>query len=280
VIITTVGLVDHGALSPAWTGSSGSGKMCPMARLTTRFIRDSRDLVEHFDSLAAPEHFDAHGPAERLLAYRLAIIRRFLARARMGTLLEIGCGTAIHLLPLAERFGQAHGIDVSPEMVRVACRHAETSPWRARISLRVDAAEELATVEDGSVDVVLCVGALEHMLDKPRAVRQVYRVLRVGGVFICLTLNSGYCWYRHLAPRLGLDTRHLSTDRFLSAREVETLIGGAELALQRFEHWRFIPQGDLPVGWGSVLRALDWVGGHLRVGYLRGGIAFSAVRRD
>jgi hypothetical protein len=93
---------------------------------------------------------------------------------------------------------------------------------------------------------------LEHMLDKPRAMRQVHRVHRVGGVFICLT------------P---------------SAREVETLIGGAGLALQRFEHWRFIPQGDLPVGCGWVLRALDWVA-HLRVGYLRGAIAFSAVRTD
>ena len=52
----------------------------------------------------------------------------------------------------------------------------------------------------------------------------------------------------------------------------------------RFFHklsfWRFIPQGDLPVGWGYVLRGLDWVGGHLRVEYLRGGIAFSAVRTD
>jgi 2-polyprenyl-6-hydroxyphenyl methylase/3-demethylubiquinone-9 3-methyltransferase len=118
------------------------------------------------------------------------------------------------------------------------------------------------------------------LLDKPRAVRLVHRVRRVGGVFICLTPNGGYCWYRHLAPRLGLDTRHLSTDRFLSTRELETLIGGARLTLQRFEHWRFIPQGDLPVGWGCVLRALDWVGGHLRVGVFRGGIAFSAVRTD
>jgi len=165
-------------------------------------------------------------------------------------------------------------------MVRVACRHAEVSPWRAWISLRIDAAEESATVEDRSVDVVLCVVALEHMLDKARAVRQVHRVLRVGGVFLCLTPNGGYCWYRHLAPRLGLDIRHLSTDRFLTAREVETLIVGAGLALQRLEHWRFIPQGNLPVGWGWVLRVVDWVGGHLRVGYLRGGIALSAVRRD
>jgi hypothetical protein len=114
-------------------------------------------------------------------------------------------------------------------------------------------------------------GALEHMRDKARAVRHVQPVLRVGDVFICLiptvaTAGTGI-------SRRGSDsTPHLSTDRFLTAREVETLIGGAELALQRFEHWRFIPQGDLPVGWGSVLRALDWVGAHLRVGVLRGGI--------
>jgi len=56
----------------------------------------------------------------------------------------------------------------------------------------------------------------------------------------------------------------LSTDRFLTAREVETLIGGAELEFQRLGHWPFIPQGDLPVGWGYVLRALDWVGRRLR----------------
>ena len=99
-------------------------------------------------------------------------------------------------------------------MMRVACRHAEVSPWRARIPLRVDAAEELATVEDRSVDAVLYVGALEHMLDKPRAVRQVHGVLKMGSeVFLCLTPNGDYCWDRHLAPRLGLDTRHLSTNR-------------------------------------------------------------------
>lgn len=55
--------------------------------------------------------------------------------------------------------------------------------------------------------------------------RQRYRVS--AGVFLYLTPNGGYCWYRHLAPSLGVETRHLSTDRFLTAREVETLIAGA-----------------------------------------------------
>lgn len=254
-------------------------RLVGMTRLETRSIRTRQDVVEHFDSLA-PRYYEAHGCAEGLLAYRLAIIRRFLVGARHGTLLEIGCGTAIHLLPLAGEFSRAIGIDLSPEMVRVARRHAESSPWHDRISLRVDVAEELATIEDRSVDVVLCVGALEHMLDRPRAVSQVHRVLGPGGIFVCLTPNGGYCWYRHLAPILGLDTRHLSTDRFLTIDQLEVLIGGAGLAVEGRQHWRFIPQGDLPGGWGFVLRALDWGGGRLGIGYLRGGIAISAGRPD
>ena len=251
-----------------------------MSKLTTRVIATRRDLVEHFDALA-PEYADAHGPAECLLAYRLAIIRGLMATSRVGTLLEIGCGTGIHLVALAESFERAVGVDLSSAMVRVAGRHAERSPWSSRISLRVDAAEELATVDDDSIDAVLCVGTLEHILDKPLALRQVRRTLREGGVFVCLTPNGDYCWYRQLAPRLGLDTRHLSTDRFLGAAELEELLRDAGLTLRRLEHWRFIPRGDLPAGWGSVLAALDRVGEHLgqrAQGWLRGGLAILATK--
>jgi 2-polyprenyl-6-hydroxyphenyl methylase/3-demethylubiquinone-9 3-methyltransferase len=251
-----------------------------MSKLTTRVIATRRDLVEHFDALA-PKYADAHGPPECLLAYRLAIIRGLMATSGIGTLLEIGCGTGIHLLPLAESFERAVGVDVSSAMVRVARRHAERSPQSGRISLRVDAAEELATVDDDSIDAVLCVGTLEHILDKPLALSQVRRTLRVGGVFVCLTPNGDYYWYRQLAPRLGLDTRHLSTDRFLGAAELGELLRDAGLTLHRLEHWRFIPRGDLPDGWGLVLLALDWVGEHLGQrgqGCLRGGLAILATK--
>jgi 2-polyprenyl-6-hydroxyphenyl methylase/3-demethylubiquinone-9 3-methyltransferase len=98
---------------------------------------------------------------------------------------------------------------------------------------------------------------------------------------VCLTPNGDYCWYRQLAPRLGLDTHHLSTDRFLGAAELGELLRDAGLTLHRLEHWRFIPRGDLPDGWGLVLLALDWVGEHLGQrgqGCLRGGLAILATK--
>jgi hypothetical protein len=118
-----VNAADYACLVSSRRSGAPPSSSCASPRAGLRHGAD-RDLVEHFDSLAAPEHFDAHGPAEPLLAYRLAIIRRFLATARMGTLLEIGCGTAMHLLALARRFGQADGIDVSPGVgsTLVTCR--------------------------------------------------------------------------------------------------------------------------------------------------------------
>jgi hypothetical protein len=99
-------------------------------------------------------------------------------------------------------------------------------------------------------------------------------------MFVCLTPNGGYCWYRHLAPALGLDTRHLSTDHFLTVGELEELLSGAGLEIVGRRHWRFVPQGDLPGGWGSVLRVLDWCGERAGIGYLRGGIAVARRRPD
>ena len=65
-------------------------------------------------------------------------------------------------------------------MVDVAWRKMHTSPYHDRIDLGVDPAEELSTIDDASVDVVLCVGALEHMLDLDQVIRQVSRVLKSG----------------------------------------------------------------------------------------------------
>jgi 2-polyprenyl-6-hydroxyphenyl methylase/3-demethylubiquinone-9 3-methyltransferase len=250
-----------------------------MSRLVTRPIGSAQELIDHFDRIA-PEYEDTHGHADRLLRYRLSIVEGLLGVPRIGTLLEIGCGKAIHLIGLAGRCKRAIGTDASGEMVRIARRDASASRWHDRLELRVDPAEELATVADGSVDAVLCVGALEHMLDRPRVLAQVRRVLTNEGRFVCLTPNGDYCWYRSLAPRLGLDTHHLSTDRFLTPAELRAIVIEAGLRPARLDRWRFIPKGDMPPAWGCVLHGLDWAGRFTGAQALRGGLALLARRAD
>jgi 2-polyprenyl-6-hydroxyphenyl methylase/3-demethylubiquinone-9 3-methyltransferase len=246
-----------------------------VARLTTRTVNSTEDVIRHFDALASA-YAETHGSAERLLSYRLGVIRRLLVGKPRGTVLEIGCGTAVHLLALAGDFDHAVGTDMSPAMVEVARRQADATCGGANISLRVDPAEDLATVADMSVDAVVCVGALEHMPDKARVLGQVRRVLTPGGRFVCLTPNADYCWYRHVAPALGRDVRHLSTDHFVTMAELESLLSAAGLKVVAHRYWTFVPRGDMPAGVGAILTAVDWCARPSRWGYPRGGIAIAA----
>jgi 2-polyprenyl-6-hydroxyphenyl methylase/3-demethylubiquinone-9 3-methyltransferase len=206
----------------------------------------------------------------------LGVIERLLAGAPQGTLLEIGCGTATHLVALADSFDHAIGTDASAAMVDAGRRLAEMTKPGANISVSVDPAEQLATIADRSVDAVVCVGALEHMSDKERVLGQVRRVLTPDGRFVCLTPNGAYCWYRHVAPMLGRDVRHLSTDRFLTPAELEALLHAAGLETTKRLFWTFVPSGDLPAGTKPILAALDWCTRLTGRGYLRGGIAIAA----
>jgi 2-polyprenyl-6-hydroxyphenyl methylase/3-demethylubiquinone-9 3-methyltransferase len=247
-----------------------------VANLKTRTILNRSELVAHFDRHAA-EYEEAHGDACRLLDYRLALIRQ-RCHGRSGVLLEIGCGTAIHLAALAPSFSHLIGTDISPLMIDSARRKLQASLYQDRVELRVDPAEELGTVESSSVDVVLCVGALEHMLDRAQVVRQVARVLRDGGQFVLLTPNGGYCWYAFLAPVFGIATRHLSTDRFLKRREAITLLRSAGLQVGGLDYWTFIPKGDMPSWTSVVLEFLDGLGRLCRIAALRGGLILTGVK--
>lgn len=234
------------------------------------------DVVRHFDALA-PLYAEAHGQAAHLLVYRLEVIRDLLRGARPGTLLEIGCGTAIHLIELSGGFAHLIGTDASPAMIETAGKLAAKVVSGVDISLRVDPAEELATVADGSVDAVVCVGSLEHMPDKLRVLQQVRRVLAPGGRLVCLTPNGGYAWYRHIAPLLGRDVRHLSTDHFVTRGELDSLVHAAGLSVVARRYWTFVPRGDMPAGVGPLLAGLDGLGRVTGGGYLRGGVAVAAV---
>jgi 2-polyprenyl-6-hydroxyphenyl methylase/3-demethylubiquinone-9 3-methyltransferase len=140
----------------------------------------------------------------------------------------------------------------------------------------VDDAEELKGIADQSVDLAICIGALEHMLDKRAVMASVYRVLKFGGRFFCLTPHADYVWYRTIAPLLGCATKHLSSDRLLTLEEFSVLLKQAGFCRVRSAPWTFIPKGDVPVPVALLLTVLDAVGRQARVDSLRGGLAVCA----
>jgi ubiquinone/menaquinone biosynthesis C-methylase UbiE len=102
-----------------------------------------------------------------------------LAELRFGErVLDVACGTGVVTRFAAEEVGEAAvgGVDVNPAMLAVA----REAVGDARVDWHEASAEALP-LEDGSFDVVLCQMGLQFFPDRPRALREVHRVLRPGG---------------------------------------------------------------------------------------------------
>jgi SAM-dependent methyltransferase len=81
-------------------------------------------------------------------------------------------------------------------MIELARARLRSSRRKANLTFQVDNAEELKEIVDESVDLTICIGAFEHMLDKRAVLASIYRVLKFGGRFFCLAPHADYIWYR------------------------------------------------------------------------------------
>src|SRR5262245_51766503 len=151
--------------------------------VATTPAHDSTDIRSFFDRCAATGSPEQHGHATRLLEYRLKLVRS-LARPRpTDVLLDVGCGSGHHLLALAPEVARGIGVDISPGMIELARARLRSAPARGNLTFAVDNAETLSSVADQSVDLAICIGAFEHMLDKRSVLASIHRVLKRGGRF-------------------------------------------------------------------------------------------------
>jgi ubiquinone/menaquinone biosynthesis C-methylase UbiE len=108
------------------------------------------------------------------------IFERFLPRS--GRVLDVGGGPGTHAAHLAGRGYEVTLVDPVPHYVEQAKRRAgggDTAAFEARLGT----ANELPA-DDSSVDVVLLLGPLYHLVDRAdrlAALREAQRVLRPGG---------------------------------------------------------------------------------------------------
>lgn len=237
---------------------------------------NTADIRSFFDRCASTGSPEQHGRAQRLLEYRLALVRRQARPALCDVVLDLGCGNGHHLLALAPDVARGIGIDVSPGMIALARARLRSSPWIANLAFETDDAEKLKKIADGSIDLAICIGAVEHMLDKRAVLASIFRVLKHGGRFFCLTPDADYVWYRKIAPMLGFATRHLSSDRMMTRGEFSSLLEQAGFRHISAAPWTFIPRGDVPAFVGLLLTAFDAIGRHARLDSLRGGLSLCA----
>jgi SAM-dependent methyltransferase len=112
-------------------------------------------------------------------------LERFTARLELGAskrLLDVGCGSGGPLLHVARRAGcEVVGVDVHADAVENGERIAREWGLEARASFVQADADDSLPFEDGAFDAILCIDAINHIADRPRALADWARLLRNGG---------------------------------------------------------------------------------------------------
>lgn len=118
----------------------------------------------------------------------LTVLNRYL-RPRPGgaprRLLDVGCGTGTMLQYLA-RYGQPQGIDIDPAAVAFCRQRGVTAVQQVAPGPLPFAA--------ASFDLVTALDVLEHLDDDRAMIREVYRVLRPGGLFLLSVPAYRFLW--------------------------------------------------------------------------------------
>lgn len=97
--------------------------------------------------------------------------------------LDYGCGNGENTLPLVARGARVIGVDVSEDLLRLAQRRLALHGFADRPAVFLAGSAHDLPLPDASVDAVMGIAILHH-LDLALAAREVYRVLKPGGVAV------------------------------------------------------------------------------------------------
>jgi len=109
-------------------------------------------------------------------------------------LLEIGCGGGFVTEAFAKVGFQVTGLDLSPNSIKQAKAHANSSGLHIRY-ISGNALSLPSELKDEEFDIIVMADVLEHLHDIPLAVTQINRVLKKGGMFCFDTVNRNWKSY-------------------------------------------------------------------------------------
>ena len=120
-----------------------------------------------------------HHVRERKAKTILAILQDFLDKKTISSLslLDVGSSTGIIDNFLADHFSEVTGIDIDKE----AIEYALASFKKSNLKFKVDDLMELS-FSDNTFDVVVCTQIYEHVPDARTMIKEIYRVLKPGGI--------------------------------------------------------------------------------------------------
>jgi len=176
-----------------------------MSRQRAHSLSDK--AVDYFDSHADDYERNQYRTSRRTFVNgrhdRLVAIIERLPAAQGASVLDVGCGPGKLTQEFSSRGYRVFAVDTSLRMLRMA-RSSITGASSAGAHFQMGSIEALPFA-DGSFDVVCSAGVIEYFSTCERAIRELRRVLKPGGLLILPTTNllAPAHWIRPLIVRVG-----------------------------------------------------------------------------
>ena len=165
--------------------------------------------------------------ARTYMPWHTRLIAERLGDLQDKRVLDIACGTGQWLKLLSGRGATAAGIDISERALEVARGLLPDADLHQGIA-------ESLPFDEGTFDVVTCLGSLEHFLDQPASIREMRRVAKPEAQFLILVPNAGFLT-RRLGVYRGTDQTAIR-ETVRSIEEWESLFKSEGLVVTR--RWR------------------------------------------
>ncbi|KAF4690085.1 Hexaprenyldihydroxybenzoate methyltransferase, mitochondrial [Perkinsus olseni] len=144
-----------------------------------------------------------------------------------GRYLDVGCGGGLLTEEMASTYGyNITGIDISEASLQQARHHGRHLP---NLHYQVGSAYEIP-FPDNSFDGVIISEVLDHLMDLRKAMQEIYRVLKPGGVVVFDTISRNFKSYLlvWLVAQEILQVMYNDTHDwrlFITPEEMERLLG-------------------------------------------------------
>lgn len=132
-----------------------------------------------------------------------------------GSLIEYGCGSGSLLLNLAleSRFTRVYGVDISSNAlakVQESWEEMSDVDTASKVQLYQPLNDQLPFLDNCSMDLLICVATVEHVIDPYTLLDELYRLAKPDAMLICSVPNYAYIKHRMqllfgIQPRTGTD---------------------------------------------------------------------------
>ncbi len=257
-----------------------------LARIRRSTFGGGAPLSEGLTRLCAgtPSHAFLTRPAGQFIYAYLCDYVREVASAWHGTpperlrILDWGCGKGQVSFLLREKGLDVTSCDVAGlEGGEDSALGAQATPILKGAQIPVVPLDHpwRLPFEDASFDVVLSFGVLEHVPRDLASLREVARVLRPGGLFLCFNLPYTLSWTQRLAHLRG----NFYHDRLYSKRLAHVLCDAAGLSVADIWHRQLFPKNSVsPPGYRLFERIDLWLTERTPLRSLATNIEFVAVK--